>query len=198
MFDITFAVILSIVLSPLMIIIAVFIKADSKGPVMFRQIRVTRYGKKFRIFKFRTMSVGPEATGTLVTTANDKRVTKTGRFLRKYRLDELPQILNVISGDMTFVGTRPEVVKYVEKYKEEMMATLLIPAGITSESSIRYKDEEKLLSIADAADETYIEAILPEKMKCNLEALEVYGFLNDIRTMLNTVVSMVNRDENRV
>ena len=169
------------------IIIAVAVKATSKGPVFYRQVRVTTYGKNFKILKFRTMVENADKIGSLVTTDSDSRVTKVGRFLRKYRLDELPQIFNVLSGSMSVVGTRPEVPKYVEQYKPEYLATLLIPAGITSLASIMYKDEEKLLSSEQDVDKVYIEKILPEKMKYNLQYTENFGFRSDLKLMLKTV-----------
>ena len=190
-FDIVVAVAVLIMLSPIFIILSLAIKVDSKGPVMFRQVRVTQYGRQFRIFKFRTMVNNADKMGTQVTTKNDARVTKVGKFLRKSRLDEIPQLLNIIFGDMTFVGTRPEVVKYVDKYTDEMMATLLLPAGVTSEASIQYKDEELLLAHADDADETYINEVLPEKMKYNLRSIETFSFSSDIRTMLRTVAAVL-------
>lgn len=189
-FDIIFGVLVLVILSPVFLVISIAIKLDSRGPIMFRQTRITQYGKKFRIFKFRTMVTNAEKIGTQVTTKNDSRITKVGKTLRKYRLDEIPQLLNVIEGDMSFVGTRPEVVKYVERYSQEMMATLLLPAGITSEASINYKDEEQLLASAIDADETYINEVLPGKMKYNLESLENFSFFGDIRTMFRTVFAM--------
>lgn len=198
-FDLVVAIITFIVLSPIFIILSLAIKIDSKGPVMFRQTRVTQYGKRFRIFKFRTMVNDADKIGTQVTTKNDSRVTRVGKILRKLRLDEFPQLFNIILGDMSFVGTRPEVVKYVEKYTDEMMATLLLPAGVTSEASIQYKDEELLLSIADNADETYIYEILPEKMKYNLKSIEEFNFFRDIKTMVRTVVTVIKKDkDNRI
>ena len=185
--DLFFAVILLIVLIIPIIIIAVAVKATSKGPVFYRQVRVTTYGKNFKILKFRTMVENADKIGSLVTTDSDSRVTKVGRFLRKYRLDELPQIFNVLSGSMSVVGTRPEVPKYVEQYKPEYLATLLIPAGITSLASIMYKDEEKLLSSEQDVDKVYIEKILPEKMKYNLQYTENFGFRSDLKLMLKTV-----------
>lgn len=195
-FDIIVAILIFIILSPIFIIISIAIKIDSKGPIMFRQVRVTQYGKQFRIFKFRTMVNNAEKLGTQVTTKNDNRVTKVGKILRKYRLDELPQLFNIIAGDMTFVGTRPEVVKYVERYTDEMMATLLLPAGITSEASIQYKDEEQLLASANDADETYINVVLPEKMYFNLRSIEKFSFLSDIKIMFKTVLAVIKRDKN--
>ena len=176
---------------PILLILSVWIKADSKGPVFFRQVRVTQYGKTFRIFKFRTMVNHADKMGTQVTTKGDARVTKAGKALRGCRLDELPQLLNILTGDMTFVGTRPEVEKYVVHYTNEMKATLLLPAGVTSLASIEYKDEERLLESADNADQVYIETILPEKMAYNLRAIENFSFWQDIKTMIATVVAVM-------
>ena len=190
LFDVVGGIIGLLVLSPVLIIIAVFIKMESKGPVLFRQVRVTQYGKRFSIFKFRTMVANAEKIGTQVTTKNDSRITPMGRFLRKYRFDEVPQLVNIIIGDMSFVGTRPEVVKYVDLYTDEMMATLLLPAGVTSEASISYKDEERLLLDAENVDKVYIEKILPEKMKYNLESFEQFTILNDISIMARTLAAV--------
>ena len=190
-FDIIVAGLLLVVLSPVMIILSIMIKADSKGPVFFRQVRVTRYGKPFRIFKFRTMVDHADEIGTQVTTKGDARVTKIGKRLRGCRLDELPQLFNILTGDMTFVGTRPEVPKYVEHYTNAMKATLLLPAGVTSMTSIEYKDEERLLESTVDADDVYIKTILPEKMKYNLEAIKKFSFLEDIKTMLATVIAVL-------
>jgi lipopolysaccharide/colanic/teichoic acid biosynthesis glycosyltransferase len=190
LFDVVGGIIGLLVLSPVLIIIAVFIKMESKGPVLFRQVRVTQYGKRFSIFKFRTMVANAEKIGTQVTTKNDSRITPMGRFLRKYRFDEVPQLVNIIIGDMSFVGTRPEVVKYVDLYTDEMMATLLLPAGVTSEASISYKDEERLLLDAENVDKVYIENILPEKMKYNLESFEQFTILNDISIMARTLAAV--------
>lgn len=186
-FDLVMAVLLLILLFPVMLIIAIAVKLDSKGEIFFRQERVTQYGKIFKIYKFRTMVKDADKMGSQVTTQNDARVTRTGRFLRKYRLDETAQLLNVLSGDMSFVGTRPEVPKYVEKYTDEMYATLLLPAGITSEASIMYKDEERLLAEAESADDVYIENILPQKMGYNLICLKNIDFIADCGVMLRTV-----------
>lgn len=185
--DIFFSAILLIFLIIPIAVISIAVKADSKGPVLFRQERITTYGKKFKILKFRTMVQNAESLGSMVTTESDSRVTKIGKFLRKYRLDELPQVLNVLSGSMSIVGTRPEVPKYVDKYDDKYFATLLLPAGITSLASIKYKDEEKLLASHEDADTVYIEKILPEKMKYNLEYTENFGFVSDIKLMLKTV-----------
>lgn len=196
-FDLVAAIILFILLLPIFILISIAIKVDSKGSVMFRQVRVTQYGKQFRIFKFRTMVNNADKIGSQVTTKNDARVTRTGNVLRKLRLDEIPQLLNIISGDMTFVGTRPEVIRYVEKYSHEMMATLLLPAGVTSEASIQYKDEEKLFENAKNADDAYINEVLPEKMKYNLSSIEKFSFFSDIKMMVRTVGAMMGREANK-
>lgn len=190
-FDVVVAAILLVLLSPVLLILSVLIKLDSKGPVLFRQVRVTTYGKKFRICKFRTMVQNAEKIGTQVTTKGDMRVTRMGKLLRGCRLDELPQLFNILAGDMTFVGTRPEVEKYVAHYTNEMKATLLLPAGVTSRASIEYKDEEKLLEDAKNADEVYIHQVLPEKMKYNLKAIEKFSFFEDIKTMFATVAAVI-------
>lgn len=161
--DLVGGVILLIILAIPMGIIAVMIKLDSEGPVFYRQERVTTYGKHFKIHKFRTMVSNADKIGSAVTVGNDSRITKVGAKLRGCRLDELPQVFDLISGDMSFVGTRPEAVKYVKEYKPEYMATLLLPAGITSEASIRYKDEAELLDGAEDVDKVYIEEVLQEK-----------------------------------
>jgi lipopolysaccharide/colanic/teichoic acid biosynthesis glycosyltransferase len=186
-FDILLAVILFIILLIPMILIAVYIKVDSKGPVFYRQRRVTAYGKEFRIHKFRTMVTDAEKIGTAVTVGEDPRITKAGHLLRKTRLDELPQVIDVLQGTMSFVGTRPEAVEYVKQYTPEMRATLLLPAGITSECSILYKDEAELLENAEDPNKTYVEEILPEKMKYNLDSIRNFSLWNDIKTMFATV-----------
>ncbi len=189
--DLFLGLIIFILLIIPMIIISVAIKLDSKGPVFYKQERVTKYGKFFNILKFRTMVVGADRLGSLVTADGDSRITKIGSFLRKYRLDELPQILNVLSGNMSIVGTRPEVSKYVNQYEPEYFATLLMPAGITSLASIKYKDEDKLLSEQEDIDKVYIEQILPEKMKYNLTYVKNFGFRSDIKLMLKTVIEVI-------
>lgn len=192
-FDIIVSSLMLLILLPVILIIAIFIKLDSPGKVVFKQKRVTRYGKMFYIYKFRTMVENAESLGSQVTVDNDSRITGVGKFLRKYRLDELLQLLNIIKGEMTFVGTRPEVEKYVKAYSKEMYATLLLPAGVTSLASIKYKDEEKLLQNADDADKTYIEAVLPEKMKYNLDYTLNFNFFYDIKIMIMTVLAVIGR-----
>lgn len=185
--DLLFAIILLIFLIIPIIIIAVAVKTTSKGPIFYRQVRVTTYGREFKIFKFRTMVNNADKIGSLVTTQSDSRVTKVGKFLRKYRLDELPQVFNVLTGSMSVVGTRPEVPKYVDKYEPEYLATLLMPAGITSLASIMYKDEEKLISSESDVDKVYLEKILPQKMRYNLRYIKNFGFRSDLKLMIKTV-----------
>ncbi|WP_296878315.1 sugar transferase [Thomasclavelia sp.] len=193
-FDIVCSLVLIIILSPVILIISVWIKTDSKGPVFYRQERITRYGKKFKIFKFRTMVVDADKSGTLVTTKNDSRITKIGKKIRKYRIDELPQLFNVLLGDMSFVGTRPEVKKYVDQYTDEMYATLLLPAGITSIASIEFKDEDEIISKYISKDrdidEVYVTKVLPLKMKYNLESLASFYFIKEIKVMIDTVMKV--------
>lgn len=191
MFDVVMSSILLLVLSPVMIVLAILIKKDSKGPVFFHQERITTNGQVFRIYKFRTMVDKADQLGTQVTTKGDARVTEIGQKIRGCRLDELPQLINVLKGEMTFVGTRPEVKKYVDQYTDKMYATLLMPAGITSRASIEYKDEEKILSSAVEADVTYVKQVLPEKMKYNLQGLEKFSLLEDIFVMVHTVLAVI-------
>lgn len=192
--DLVGGLILLILLAIPMIIISIMIKLDSEGPVFYRQERITTYGKHFKIHKFRTMVSNADKIGSSVTVGNDSRITKVGAKLRGCRLDELPQVLDLISGNMSFVGTRPEAVKYVEQYKPEYMATLLLPAGITSEASIRYKDEAELLDAASDVDKTYIEEVLPGKMKYNLDSIKNFSFFGDIATMFRTVLAVLGKD----
>lgn len=195
LFDKVLALILLISLSPIILGIAIWIKLDSEGPVFYRQERITTYGRTFRIFKFRTMVKDADKLGTAVTQQNDPRISKVGHKLRKLRLDELPQLINVLVGDMSFVGVRPEVAKYVDKYTDEMNATLLLPAGITSPASIEYKDEdeviEKFKGSGRSVDEIYVEEILPDKMKYNLKYIEEFSVINDIKIMIRTAIAVV-------
>ena len=193
-FDILAASVLLLVLGIPMAIVAILIKLDSEGPALFRQERVTTYGRKFRIHKFRTMVDHAEQKGSSVTVSGDSRVTKIGSFLRKYRVDEFPQLFDVLANDMSFVGTRPESPKYVARYTEEMRATLLLPAGITSEASIRYKDEARLLDVAQDVDKVYVETVLPGKMKWNLLSIRKFSFLGEIATMLRTVLAVCGKE----
>lgn len=190
-FDRLMAAILLIVLSPIFLLLAVWIKLDSEGPVFFRQERGTQYGKSFRIYKFRTMVQNAEQLGTQVTSKDDMRVTSVGQALRKCRLDELPQLINILEGTMSFVGTRPEVPRYVAAYTDEMKATLLLPAGVTSVASIRYKDEDILLDAADDVDDCYIHNVLPAKMEWNLRSLKEFSFIGELKVMVETVLAVI-------
>lgn len=193
-FDIIASSILIIVLSPVMIFVAIWIKLDSNGTVFFSQERVTQYGQHFCIYKFRTMVQNADKIGSSVTVTKDSRITKVGEKIRKSRIDEIPQLFNVLFGDMSFVGTRPEVPIYVDSYTREMYATLLLPAGITSNASIEFKDEDKIIEEfkVDSKDinRIYIENILPVKMKINLDAVFFYSFKNDLQTMIKTVMKV--------
>ena len=195
-FDFLVSFILLLIICPVLGIIAIAVKLDSRGPIFFRQERITAYGKKFRIWKFRTMVANAEKIGSQVTVSNDRRVTRIGKILRGVRLDELPQVINILAGEMSFVGTRPEVPRYVKAYKPEYYATLLLPAGVTSEASIRYKDEDRLLSEADDTDKVYMEKVLPEKMLWNLKSIEEFRFLNDILTMIRTILAVLGKEYN--
>lgn len=191
-FDIVVSLIMIILCSPILLIISILIVKDSKGGVFYRQERVTQYGRVFRIFKFRTMVQNADQIGTQVTVSNDSRITKIGSKLRNCRLDELPQLFNIFLGDMTFVGTRPESVHYVKSYTNEMYATLLLPAGVTSEASIQYKDEADLLDQADDVDSVYINEVLPEKMKYNLNSIKEFSFFKEIATLFRTVFAVLD------
>lgn len=196
LFDFFVSLIMLLVLWPFMLIIAIVVKLDSPGSALFAQERVTTYGKRFKIWKYRTMVSGAEKKGTAVTVKGDTRITRVGMFLRKKRLDELPQLVNILVGDMSFVGTRPEVVKYVDKYQPVYYATLLLPAGVTSEASIRYKDEFKLLAEADNVDKVYLEEVLPAKMAWNLKAIKEFAVHRELATMIRTILAILGKEYN--
>ena len=192
-FDIVVSLFMLVFLFPVFLILAIAIKIDSRGPVFYRQVRVTQYNQKFRIFKFRSMVQNADK-GSQVTVSGDARVTRVGKVVRKLRLDEISQLIDVLRGKMTFVGTRPEVPKYTEQYTSEMMATLLLPAGVTSLASIYYKDEAALLDNADDTDKIYVEEILPAKMRYNLKAIEDFNFFGDIKIMFMTVFAVLGKE----
>ena len=194
LFDIVVSLIMLVILAPVFALVAIAVKIDSPGPVFFRQVRVTQYGETFRIFKFRTMVNNADKMGAQVTVGNDARITRVGKIIRDCRLDEIGQLLNVLAGTMTFVGTRPEVPKYVAAYTPEMMATLLLPAGITSETSILYKNESCLLDQAEDVDDVYINQVLPGKMRYNLYGLLHFTFWFEIRTMFRTVFAVLGKE----
>lgn len=193
-FDICASLILIVLLSPIILFFSIWIKLDSNGPVFYRQERITQYGKVFRIFKFRTMVNNADKIGNLVTSKNDSRITKVGEKIRKYRIDEIPQLFNVLIGEMSFVGTRPEVQKYVDQYTPEMYATLLLPAGVTSLASIEFKDEDEILekytSKGRETNEVYVKEVLPLKMEYNLKAITSFNFIKELGTMISTVVKV--------
>ncbi len=195
LFDMIVSLTMIILLLPVLAILAIWIKVDSEGPVFYRQVRVTTGGKEFRIFKFRTMVVNADKIGALITAEHDPRITKVGNKLRKCRLDELPQLFNIFLGEMSFVGTRPEVQKYVDEYTDEMNATLLLPAGVTSLASVCYKDEDEIMaeytSKGISTDEAYVKHVLPDKMKYNLDYLRDFSFWGDIGLMIKTVISVL-------
>lgn len=186
-FDIIMSVILIVLFSPIMLIISLLIKFDSPGPIIYKQVRITQYGRRFKVYKFRTMVNDADKIGSHVTTHNDSRITRVGKKIRDSRLDEFPQLFNVLKGDMSFVGTRPEAVKYFEHYTDEMKATLLLPAGITSMASIMFKDEADILSNESDVDKTYIEKVLPQKMEYNLRSIEEFSLWEDLKTAVMTL-----------
>ena len=193
-FDICASLVLIVLLSPIILFFSIWIKLDSNGPVFYRQERITQYGKVFRIFKFRTMVNNADKIGNLITSKNDSRITKVGEKIRKYRIDEIPQLFNVLIGEMSFVGTRPEVQKYVNQYTPEMYATLLLPAGVTSLASIEFKDEDEILerytSKGRETNEVYVKEVLPLKMEYNLKAITSFNFIKELGTMISTVVKV--------
>lgn len=192
-FDFILSLIFSAVFLPVILIVAIIIMIDSPGNPFFCQTRVTRYGKKFKVFKFRTMVKNAEKIGAQVTSKSDPRITRVGKYLRKLRIDEIPQVFNILIGDMSFVGIRPEVPKYVEKYTPEMYASLLLPAGVTSMTSILYKNESEILGNSETPDETYVNEILPQKMKYNLEYIKNFNFSDDIKIMFKTVIAVLKK-----
>lgn len=194
--DLVLASVMTVVLLPVMGVLAVCIRLDSPGPVFYRQERVTQYGKIYRIYKFRTMVSDADKKGPAITQSGDDRITRMGHLLRKCRLDEVPQLFNILAGDMSFVGTRPEVKKYVDAYTDEMKATLLLPAGITSRSSIAYKDEDELMEkylekTGKSVDEVYVQYILPGKMKYNLAYMKTFSVIGDLKVMIDTVFAVL-------
>lgn len=197
-FDIIVSSVLLLLLSPIILILSIAIKLDSRGPVFYRQERYTQYGRVFRIHKFRSMCDGADKKGSLVTVENDSRVTRVGKVVRKCRLDEIAQLIDVLKGDMTFVGVRPEVKKYVDAYKDEWKATFLLPAGVTNLTCIYFKDEDELLSGVDEVDKVYIEEVLPQKMKWNLKGIKEFSFCNDIKLMFMTFFAVCGKEYREV
>ena len=185
-FDTTLSLFGLIILLPFMLIIAILIKIDSKGPIFFKQIRVTKGGREFKILKYRTMRVGSDKYSQ-ITVGKDERITKIGSFLRKYKLDEIPQLINVLIGDMSLVGPRPEVPKYVALYTDEQKEILKVKAGITDYASIEFSDENDLLASEEDPEKEYIEKIIPKKIELNKKYLSEISVLTDIRIILLTI-----------
>ncbi|WP_442338926.1 sugar transferase [Clostridium minihomine] len=192
-FDIVVSLLILIILSPIFLILAIAIKLDSKGPVFYRQVRVGQYGEDFKIFKFRSMVQDADKKGLALTTEGDARITKVGKLIRKCRLDEFSQVLNVLGGTMSLVGPRPEVRKYVDAYEPEYLATLLVRPGVTATASIAFKDEDELLNSGGDPEEIYIHQVLPEKMRYNLEYLHHISVWQDIKIMFQTVFAVLKR-----
>lgn len=192
-FDIFASAMALLIIWPVFLILAIAIKLDSPGPVFYRQVRVTQYGQHFRIHKFRTMVQNADR-GSQVTVNNDSRITRVGKVIRNCRLDEIAQLIDVLAGTVTLVGVRPESPKYVAEYTDEMMATLLLPAGVTSLASIYYKDEAKMLDGVEDTDKVYIEKILPAKMHYNLKGIEQFSFFGDIKIMFMTVFAVLGKE----
>ena len=191
LFDIFFSSIGILILSPLFIILCIWVALDSPGGFFYRQIRVGRFGKDFRLFKFRSMVTGSDKKGLLTVGGNDARITRVGAVLRKYKLDELPQLFNVWLGDMSLVGPRPEVRKYVSLYSEEQLKVLNVRPGITDYASIKYFSENELLGQSSAPEKTYVEEIMPEKLRLNLIYIQDKSFLTDIKIILKTLLKII-------
>lgn len=187
-FDLTFSLLGLIICSPIFIMVPIFIKLDSKGPVFFRQERVGKNFKSFKIYKFRTMRYDPEEKGPIITVGGDRRVTEVGKFLRQYKVDELPQLFNVLKGEMSFVGPRPEVREYVQLFKKDYKKLLRIRPGITDPASIKYSDEERVLSSSENWEEEYKKRILPEKIDLSLQYVEQHNIMTDLKIILKTLL----------
>lgn len=190
-FDIVASGIGLILLSPLFIILTIWIKCDSIGPVFYKQVRVGRNNMDFQLFKFRSMRVGSDKKGLITVGGHDPRITRSGYYIRKYKLDEFPQLINVFKGDMSLVGPRPEVRKYVDMYTEEQMHVLDVRPGITDLASIRYRNENELLERVNDPDKYYVEVIMPDKLRINLEYVARHSFTFDIRLIFQTFRAIV-------
>lgn len=191
-FDFIVSLLGAIIISPILLIIAILIKLDSKGPILFKQARVGKNGKEFKILKFRTMKVESEKKGIQLTVGKDPRITKVGHILRKTKLDELPQLFNVLMGEMSFVGPRPEVPRYVELYNSYQKCILKIRPGITDLASIKYRNENDLLGKSLDPEYTYIHEIMPEKIELNLEYLNNMSIFYDVKLIIKTILVVIN------
>ena len=192
LFDILVSFIGLIIISPIFLILGIWIKLDSKGPIFYKQIRVGRGNRDFFLYKFRSMRVGADKSGLITVGGRDPRVTRSGYYIRKYKLDEFPQLINVLKGDMSLVGPRPEVRKYVEMYTPEQMHVLDVRPGITDLASIRYRNENELLEKAEDPDKYYIEVIMQDKLRINLEYVKNHSFLYDIKLIFGTFWAIIN------
>lgn len=190
-FDIFFSGIGLLILSPLFLLVAVWVKCDSQGPVFYRQIRVGRFGKDFKLFKFRSMRVGSDKKGLITVGGHDPRITRSGYFIRKYKLDELPQLINVFIGDMSLVGPRPEVRRYVDLYTPEQLHVLDVRPGITDLASIRYRNENEILGSVENPDRYYIEVIMPDKLRINLDYVAHHSFFGDLKIIFQTFAAIL-------
>jgi len=191
LFDITASGLGLLVLSPLFLVLALWIKLDSPGPVFYRQVRVGRGNKDFRLFKFRSMRVGSDKKGLITVGGHDPRVTRSGYYIRKYKLDELPQLINVFIGDMSLVGPRPEVRKYVDLYTPEQLRVLDVRPGITDMASIRYRNENELLEQAADPEQYYRDVVMQDKLRINLEYVADHSFVKDLKIIFMTFKAVV-------
>lgn len=192
-FDILLSGIGILLLLPLFLVVIVWIKADSKGSAFYRQLRVGQFGKDFSLLKFRSMRIGSDKAGLLTIGGRDPRVTRSGVFIRKYKIDELPQLINVFLGHMSLVGPRPEVRKYVDLYNETQRRVLLVKPGITDLASLEYFDENDLLAKSEHPEKTYVEVVMPHKLELNLQYIDQSGLLADVRIILRTIKRVVFR-----
>ncbi len=192
-FDILLSLCVIIVGLPLAAVIAVLIVVDSKGPVFYRQVRVGRNNKDFRLLKFRTMRTGADKSGLLTVGNDDNRITGVGKFLRKYKIDEFPQFVNILVGDMSIVGPRPEVRKYVDMYSERQMRVLSVRPGLTDYASIKYVDENALLSASGDPESTYVNKIMPDKLELNLKYIDNLSILEDVKIIFQTIIAIFKK-----
>lgn len=190
-FDLVASVIGLLILLPILVVVAIWVKLDSTGPILFKQTRVGYAGKYFQIYKFRTMVVNAEVIGAQITSGDDRRITKIGKVLRKYKLDELPQLINVLVGEMSLVGPRPEVPKYVKLYNEAQKRVLQALPGITDLASLEFRNENELLVGKENVEEFYVQQIMPQKLLLNLEYIDQAGLLFDLKIIARTIWRIV-------
>lgn len=193
LFDVVVCILAVVVLLPLELVIAVWVGCDSEGGILYRQVRVGKGNKDFNLLKFRTMQQKADKNGLLITVGEDARITRSGHFLRKYKLDEIPQLLNIIKGDMSVVGPRPEVRRYVDLYNERQKMVLSVKPGLTDYASIKYISESELLEKSDNPERTYVEEIMPAKLELNLKYIENQSFAEDIRIIFKTLSTIISK-----